>query len=87
MNPKINSYPNINKTAHLSTEELFGTCLASCTQYIIPLFYKIPTTCTHVPNGMVINKNKNSRLMMQPNLLFKTKFVYMINKENKIIYV
>lgn len=86
MNPKINSYPNINKTAHLSTKELFGTCLASCTQYIIPLFYKIPTTCIHVPkwNG---NKNKNSRLMMQPNLLFKTKFVYMINKENKIIYV
>lgn len=33
------------------------------------------------------NKNKNSRLMMQPNLLFKTKFVYMINKENKIIKV
>lgn len=81
MNPKINSYPNINKTAHLSTEELFG-------MYTVHHTFVLPDThymysCTEW-NG---NKNKNSRLMMQPNLLFKTKFVYMINKENKSIYV
>lgn len=64
MNLKINLYFNINKIVYLFIEELFGICLVLCIRYIIFLFYKIFIICIYVLNGMVINKNKNSRLMM-----------------------